>query len=262
MTAAPAPAEAGAPPSAPAGRRMPLGSHLREARRRLLVAAISIAAGVVAGWFLADPVLDVLRAPITALAGTRSASLNYDSVSGTFELRMRVALLTGVVLAAPVWLHQVFAFVMPGLTLRERRYTLGFTLAALPLFLAGCATGLSIFPHMVELLAAFVPSEDTSILQASEYVDFVLKLVVAAGVAYVLPALVVLLNLAGVLPAVRIRAGWRWILLAIVLFSAIATPSADVVSMLLLAAPMTLLFAAAAVVAHLHDRAIARRLAL
>ncbi|WP_378144555.1 twin-arginine translocase subunit TatC [Cnuibacter sp. UC19_7] len=262
MTTATAPTAAAAPPRARSARRMPLGSHLREARRRLLVAAIAVAAGVVAGWFLADGVLDVLRAPITALADSREASLNYDSVGGAFELRMRVALLTGVVLAAPAWLHQVFAFVLPGLTRRERRYSVGFTLAALPLFLAGCATGLAVFPHMVELLAGFAPDDDTSILQASDYVDFVLKLVVAVGVAFVLPVFVVLLNLAGVLPAARLRAGWRWIVLAIVLFSALATPAADVVSMLLLAVPMTGLFAAAAVIAHLHDRALARRAAI
>jgi sec-independent protein translocase protein TatC len=246
---------------APAGRRMPLASHLREARRRLVVVAIAVAVGVVAGWFLAEPILDVLRAPITAIAESREASLNYDSVSGAFELSMRIALTTGLVLSSPVWLHQLFAFVLPGLTRRERRYTLGFTIAALPLFLAGCAAGLLVFPHVVELLAGFASADDTSVLQASDYVDFVVKLVAAVGVAFVLPVFVVLLNAAGMLPATRIRAHWRWILLGIVLFSALATPSADVVSMLLLAAPMTALFAAAALIAHLHDSRSARRLA-
>jgi sec-independent protein translocase protein TatC len=163
------------------------------------------------------------------------------------------------VLACPVWLHQLLAFVLPGLTRRERRYTLGFTLAALPLFLTGCAVGLIVFPHMVELMAGFAPVDTTSVLLASDYVDFVLTVVVAAGVAFVLPVLVVLLNLAGLLPASRLIRGWRWIVVAIVLVSAVATPSADVVSMLLLAAPMAALFAAAVVLAHLHDRAVARR---
>ena len=241
--------------------RMPLGAHLREARRRLAVVAVAVAVGVVAGWLVSDQVLDVLRTPITAMAESRNASLNSVSVGGAFELKMRIALLVGIVVSSPIWLHQLFAFVLPGLTRRERRFTLGSTVAALPLFLAGCSAGLLVFPHIVELLAGFASSDDSSVLLASDYVGFVITLVVAVGVAFVLPVFVVLLNVAGILPASRLRAGWRWIVLGIALFCAIATPSADVVSMLLLAAPMSALFAAAVVIAHLHDRRLARRAA-
>ena len=107
--------------------------------------------------------------------------------------------------------------------------------------------------------AGFTPEEDSTVLLASTYVDFVLKLVLAVGVAFVLPVFVVLLNLVGVLPGARVVASWRLVILGIVLFSALATPAADVASMFLLAVPMTMLFAAAAVIAVLHDRAVARR---
>ncbi|MFB2586960.1 twin-arginine translocase subunit TatC [Herbiconiux liukaitaii] len=260
MTTTPT-ASADTPMATPARGTMPLAQHVQEARRRLVRSAAAIVVGVALGYLVSDAVLDLLRQPIAELAATRNASLNYDSVSGAFDLKVSIALLSGVVLASPIWLHQLFAFVAPGLRPRERRYTFGFVAAAVPLFLAGCAAGLLVFPHVVEVLASFAPSEDSSVLQASAYVEFVLKLVAATGVAFVLPVFVVLLNLLGMLPARRIQAGWRWIVLAILLFSALATPSADVVSMLLLAAPMAALFAAAAVAAALHDRAIARRAA-
>lgn len=238
---------------------MTIAEHLREARRRLLRIAIGLAVGVLAGYLLSEQVIELLRAPIEVLAATRDASLNFDSVSAAFDLRVRIALFAGVVLSSPVWLFQVFAYVVPALSRRERRYTVAFLAAAVPLFAAGCAAGLLMFPHVVELLAGFAPEEDSSVLVASSYFDFVMKLVLAVGVAFVLPVFVVLMNLMGVLPGARVVASWRIVILAIVLFSALATPAADVVSMFLLAVPMTLLFGAAAVVAVLHDRAVARR---
>ncbi|MFB2584408.1 twin-arginine translocase subunit TatC [Herbiconiux liukaitaii] len=238
---------------------MTIADHLREARRRLFRVALGLALGVVVGYLVSDQLLELLRAPIEALAESRTASLNYDSVSAAFELKLRIAFAAGIVLSSPVWLHQLFAFLVPALTRRERRFTLGFLAAAVPLFAAGCVAGFLMFPHVVELLAGFAPEEDSTVLVASYYVDFVLKLVLAVGVAFVLPVFVVLLNLAGVLPGSRVVASWRIVILGIVLFSALATPAADVASMFLLALPMTLLFAAAALIAVLHDRAVARR---
>lgn len=241
------------------GKRMSLAAHLVELRKRASRASIGIVVGVVLGYLVSDIVLEVLRAPIVALAESRNASLNYDSVSGAFELKMKIAIFAGFVLASPVWLYQAFAFFVPGLSRTEKRYTFGFFFSAVPLFLAGCATGFTLFPHIVELLAGFAPTEDSSILSAAYYFDFVMKLVLAVGVAFVLPVFVVLLNFLGVLPGATVVRGWRVVVLAIVLFCAIATPAADVMSMFLLAIPMTALFAAAAAIAVLHDRAVMRR---
>lgn len=247
--------------TAAAPTRMPLSAHLREARTRAFRAAAALLIGVVGGFLLADLVLDLLRAPITELAESRNASLNYDSVTGAFDLRLKIALYSGVVLSSPVWLYELFRFLVPGLTRGERRYAFGFLAAALPLFAAGCATGFVLFPRMVELLLGFASSEDSTLLQASYYVDFVLKVIVATGVAFVLPVFVVLLNLMGVLSAKAIARSWRVVLVAIVLFSALVTPAADVMSMFLIAIPMACLFLAAFAVAWLHDRRAARRAA-
>lgn len=250
------------PDGAPHDTRMSLAGHLLELRKRLFRAALGLAVGIVVGYLLADPILEILRTPIVALAESRNASLNYDSISGAFELKLRIALFAGAVLSSPVWLYQVFAFLVPALSRKERRYTFGFFFSAVPLFLAGCVVGFGLFPHIVELLAGFASTEDSTILVASYYFDFVMKLVLAVGIAFVLPVFVVLLNFIGVLPGATIVRGWRVVILAIVVFCAIATPAADVMSMFLLAIPMTALFAVAAGIALLHDRRIARRLAV
>jgi sec-independent protein translocase protein TatC len=239
---------------------MSLGEHFVELRKRLFRSAAGLILGGVAGWFLADFVLNALRAPITQLATAqhRVAELNYDNITGAFDLKMEIAFTIGLVISSPVWLYQIWAFFVPALSRKELRYGLGFFLTAVPLFFAGCAAGWFVVPHIVQLLTSFAPSQDTAIIQAKVYFDFVLKLVVAIGVAFVLPVFLVLLNFVGILSARSIVKSWRIALLVIVLFTAIATPSADIVSMFLLAIPMVLLYFAAAGVAWLHDRRAAK----
>lgn len=239
---------------------MPASAHLRELRSRLVRASLAVVAGVVAGWFFSDAVLDLVRVPIEQLAASREATLNYASVSSAFDLKLRIAIYCGVALAGPVVLWQALAFTLPGLTGKERRWATSFIATAVPLFASGCVAGTWIFPHIVEVLAGFTPVEDSTVLDAAYYVDFVLKLVLFSGVAFVSPVFVVLLNVIGVLPGRTIVRSWRVVIVAVVVFCAIATPAADVASMFLLAAPLCLLFVGAAGVALLHDRAAARRL--
>ncbi|MET0304566.1 MAG: twin-arginine translocase subunit TatC [Microbacteriaceae bacterium] len=240
---------------------MSLGAHLVELRKRLFRAALGVLVGAVGGWFLAIPVWDILREPIAIIAGERSASINYASVAGAFDLRIQVAIVVGLVIASPIWLYQLFAFLVPGLTKREKRFTFGFFFSAVPLFFAGCATGVFVLPNIVNIMLSFVPSQDTSIVDAKIYLDFVLKLVIATGVAFVLPAFLVLLNFMGILSAKAIIKGWRWAILAITLFTAITTPGADVMSMFLLAIPMVGLYFLAYGIAVWHDRIAAKRAA-
>lgn len=238
---------------------MSLGQHLIELRKRLFIGGGAVVLGTVAGWFLADLVWDRLRDPILVIAKAHHSTINYTSITGAFDVRFQVAIMLGVVISSPIWLFQIFAFLVPGLTKSERKYVFGFLFSAIPLFLAGCFAGWLVLPHIVELMASFVPGQDTQIIDAKYYLDFVLKLILATGIAFVLPVFLVLLNFIGVLSAKGILKGWRWAILAITLFTAIATPAADVVSMFLLAIPMVVLYFAAWGVAALHDRSVARR---
>lgn len=242
---------------------MSFGAHLIELRKRLFRAALAIIVCAIGSYFLVDLVLDALRVPLDhiAEATNRTAVLNYTTLTEAFDVRFQITVILGVVISSPVWLYQIWAYIVPALKRNEKRYAVGFLAAAIPLFLAGCATGWFIFPHTVELLASFAPEEDTSIFRTKEYVDFVGKLVVAVGVGFVLPVFLVLLNFIGVLSAHSILKGWRVAVLVITIFSALATPASDVVTMFLLAIPMILLYLLAAAVAWWHDRAAARKLA-
>jgi sec-independent protein translocase protein TatC len=240
---------------------MSLGQHLVELRKRILIAAIAIAVGAVAGWLLSGYVWDALRAPIYLIVNSeyRHAQINYPDITSAFDLKLKIAVYVGVILSSPVWLFQIFAFVAPGLTRNERRYTFGFIFTAIPLFLCGCAAGWFVVPHVVQLMTSFAPKQDAALISAEDYFDFVLKLVVAIGIAFVLPVFVVLLNFAGVISAKSIIRSWKVATLLIILFTAIATPAADVVSMFLLALPMVVLYFGSYGAALLHDRRVARR---
>ncbi|WP_223690534.1 twin-arginine translocase subunit TatC [Leifsonia poae] len=239
---------------------MTLGEHFVELRKRLFRSALGLLAGAVVGWFVSDYLLDALRSPITEIAKQqgRMAQLNYDSITGAFDLKMQIAVTVGVVLSSPIWLYQIWAFFVPALSRKELRYGFGFFFTAVPLFLAGAYVGWLLVPHIVTLLTSFAPGADSSIISAKTYFDFVLKLTLAVGVAFVLPVFLVLLNFVGVLSARSIIKSWRWAFILIALFTAIATPAADVLSMFLLAIPMILLYLAAYGVAWLHDRRVAK----
>lgn len=235
---------------------MSLGAHLVELRKRLFIAAIAVVATSIAGFFATDFVLAQLSAPLieSSKNGHHEASLNFNALTTAFDVRIQLAVTIGLVVSSPIWLYQVWAFIVPGLKNRERRYVYGFLGAAIPLFLIGCCAGWLITPHMVQLLTSFAPERDTSIINAKDYVDFITKLVIAVGIGFVMPVFLVLLNFIGILSAKSILKGWRVAVIAIVVFTALVTPSADVVSMFVLAIPMVALYFAAGFVAHLHDR--------
>jgi sec-independent protein translocase protein TatC len=174
-------------------------------------------------------------------------------------VKFEIALITGLVISSPIWLYQIFAFLTPAFTRREKRYVFGFFFSAVPLFLGGCAAGWFVVPHIVTLMTGFAGQGDTTIIAAKSYLDFVIKLVLVTGIAFVLPVFLVLLNMVGVIAGTTILKGWRVAILAITVFTALATPAADVLSMLLLAAPMVVLYFGAAGIAVLHDRRVARR---
>ncbi|GAB2514363.1 sec-independent protein translocase protein TatC [Paramicrobacterium agarici] len=241
--------------------RMTLAEHLLELRKRLFIAAIAIVLGMIAGFVVSNFVISLMSEPIREIAESKQASLNFDTVTSGFDLHMKVALTLGFVVSAPVWLYQIWAFLVPGLKRTEVKYILGFILTAIPLFFAGCFAGWIVMPHIVELMAGFTPDDASNLYQAGYYYDFILKLVLAVGIAFVLPVFLVLLNFVGVLSARAIIKGWRIALLVIMLFCAIATPAADVISMFLLAIPMIILYFAAYLVSYVNDRRRAKRAA-
>lgn len=240
---------------------MSLGEHLIEFRNRAMIAAAGILVAAVIGWFLEPFVWNALSEPITAMARSRNAVINYPSLTAAFDLRMQLSIYIGIVISSPLWLYEIFAFLTPGLTGKEKRYIFGFFFSAIPLFLGGCVFGWYVTPHIVTLFASFAPKQDATILTASDYFTFVLKLVLAVGIAFVTPVFIVLLNMIGILSAASILKAWRWAILGSILFAALATPSTDVISMMMLAVPLVLLYFGAAGFAWVHDKRAARKTA-
>jgi sec-independent protein translocase protein TatC len=240
---------------------MSLGQHLVEFRGRLVKAALAIATASVGGFFVADYVWSLLAAPLMDVANDsgRIAQINYTSISEAFDTKIAIAMTVGIVASSPIWLWQIWSFITPALVRRERRFAFGFLLTAIPLFLAGCGTGWWLFPHVVELMTSFAPDGSTTLLTAKYYLDFSIKFVLAIGIGFVLPVFLVLLNFTGVLSAKSIIKGWRWAVVGITAFTALATPAADVVSMFLLAIPMLGLYFLAAFIAWIHDKRQAKK---
>ena len=242
---------------------MSLGQHLVEFRGRLVKAALAIAAASVGGFVVADYVWSLLAAPLMDVANDsgRIAQINYTSISEAFDTKIAIAMTVGIVASSPIWLWQIWSFITPALVRRERRFAFGFLLTAIPLFLAGCGTGWWLFPHVVELMTSFAPDGSTTLLTAKYYLDFSIKFVLAIGIGFVLPVFLVLLNFTGVLSAKAIIKGWRWAVVGITAFTALATPAADVISMFLLAIPMLGLYFLAAFIAWIHDKRQAKKAA-
>lgn len=244
---------------------MSLGQHLVELRKRVVIALIALVLGMVVAYFLTDWIIWAMTEPIRIVAERRGegarVTLMYSTITGPFDLRLRISFVVGIILSAPVWLWQLWAFLMPGLTRKEIRYTVGFVSAAVPLFFAGCFVGWWVMPHIVEIMATFSAEGADNLYEAKYYYDFVFKLIIVVGVSFVVPVFLVALNLAGIMTGRAIVKAWRVAVLIAAGFAGLATPAADVVSMLLLAGILIVLFFAAAGLSMLFDRRRAKRTA-
>ncbi|GMA27477.1 twin-arginine translocase subunit TatC [Arenivirga flava] len=273
MTQASASGRGGAAPKEPAsekrrlgGRRntegrMSLGQHLIELRNRILISAGAIFLATIGGFFLYPPVWQALERPLLEAGAEGQAVISYVAINEPFDIIMRVALTLGLVISSPVWFYQLWAYIMPALLRTERRYAVGFMLASIPLFLAGCFMGWIVFPRIIDLMTSFVPDGAEANFTATFYLDYFLKLTLAVGIGFVFPVVLVLLNFLGIVSGRAILKQWRVAIIVVAIFAALATPSTDVVSMLLLTAPLVGLYLAAGVVGIFRDRLVARRTA-
>ncbi len=242
---------------------MPLREHLREARRRIIWVMVGLGAGTVVGWTLYPRIFAALQDPVTRVsaAGQLEIALNFDGVATALDMQIKVSLFAAVIMTSPWWMFQLWAFITPGLTRRERWYTVGFLAAGVPLFLAGAGLAWWIMPQAVGILTGFTPENAINLITAQLYLTFIMRMVLAFGLAFLLPVVMVGLNLTGMVSARAWFAGWRWAVLLAFVFAAVATPTADAISMFALAIPICGLYFAAVGVCALHDRRAARRAA-
>ena len=187
--------------------------------------------------------------------------MNFPTILSSFDLRLRMSLWTGVLLSSPLWMYEFWAYVGPGMTRREKAYTWAFGMAGLALFACGCALGMWIMPHAVQILTGFIPDwgSSTGIIDASTYLSFYLRLVLVFGAAFLLPEILVALNRLGLMKGRTMLKGWRWAVVAIFIFMAFANPLPDPWSMIFMAVPITGLYFLACFMSIQHDKRVARR---
>lgn len=238
---------------------MTLPDHLRELRSRLLKSVIAIALGMIVGWVYFDPIYAFLSEPINSvIAQAQAKGQNIQvvvlGITDPFTLKLKISASVGLVLAAPVWLYQLWRFVTPGLHKHERRTAYLFAAAAFPLFLAGVALAYVFLPKGLDLLFGFTPENVSNYVEVSRYLSFFLRTALVFGLGFLTPLILVALNIVGVLSGKRLASWWRGIIFGVFVFAAVATPSGDPITLLALGLPILALVGAAMAFCFLNDR--------
>ena len=219
---------------------MSLLEHLEELRSRIIVVALAIGVAAVAGFYLADPIIALLRVPLPE----DGAELIQTTVGEAFGVRIQLALMTGVALAMPVILYEVWAFVTPGLTRSERRLIWPLLIVAVVLFAAGLGLGYLLIPVAINFLLDFSLEGVRPLLGLAEYVGFVTTLMLAFGLALEFPVILYLLARMGILSYAFLSRRRRWVVILIVLFAVVITPGDILIGSLTLSVVMYGLFEA------------------
>jgi sec-independent protein translocase protein TatC len=253
---------------------MTLMEHLRELRDRLFKACLGILLGMVAGWFLATPVQELLVSPYCAAmldaatadnGGVAPANWSCDGLllqlqaTSGLLVKLKIAMWLGLILGAPMWLFQLWAFIAPGLHRHERRWAYAFAAAAAPLFALGGVLAYFVVATGLEFLLSFQPDEVATQLEISGYIDFITGLMLLFGVAFEFPLAILLLNVAGVVTGRQMLRWWRVTVFLFFVFAAVATPTADPFGMTFLALALSGLYFGAVGLAFLNDRRRRRR---
>ncbi|MDA2962766.1 MAG: twin-arginine translocase subunit TatC [Actinomycetota bacterium] len=247
--------------------RMPLLEHLRELRKRAFRAAIVILIASGVGWYFYNEIITQLALPVCDLKAAQEqeaatcGALYISGVLGPLNLQIKVALLSGVILSAPLWLYQLWAFIAPALHRKEKRNSILFLLSATPFFALGATLGYLVLPIALKVLFGFTPTSLSNLVKFDDYLDFVMRIILIFGLAFELPIFLVTFNLIGFLRGETILRPWRIWVFSIVLFTAAFTPTADPITMMLLAIPLCLLYFMAGLIATLVDKGRDKRLA-
>ncbi len=229
--------------------RMTLVEHLSELRRRLIISALAIAVGAVLGFILYGPILDFLSGPYKDI--TNGQNLIVTDPLEAFATRLKIAAWAGLFFASPVVLFQLWRFITPGLNPKEKRYAIPFIVASVLLFILGGVVALVTLKPALQFLKSVGGTNLDPFYRAGPYLSLVMLMIVAFGLAFEFPILLVFLELAGVVPSQRLRKWRRPAIVVIVAVAAVITPSQDPYSLFAMAVPMYLFYEASILIGRL-----------
>jgi sec-independent protein translocase protein TatC len=238
---------------------MTLIEHLEELRHRVIVSFVALLGGAVVGWFLYPTFLSIVTHPfcdyVMSLPRDQRPPTGCDLVaSGALDpltVKLKVVFALGLFVALPVILYQLWAFIVPGLTSRERRMAVPFIAASMVLFALGALVAYVTLPKGLNFLLGFAGPTFTILITGSSFIGFVVLLTLAFGLSFEFPILLIFLGLAGVISSARLRAWRRPAIVLISVFAAVVTPSSDPYTMLAMMIPMLLFYEAAIIVIRL-----------
>jgi sec-independent protein translocase protein TatC len=241
---------------------MALSDHFREFRARILKIALIWLVGFGLSLYFHDQLLDIVFGPYKHAQKLLPKGTTETIIQGAgapLMVYLKLSALCTSVFTAPLWLYQLWAFVLPGLHRREKKWTAIFVIIAGPLFLLGVVLGYVTLPKGLEVLIGFTPDNFTNLVDFNEYLTFFSRTLLMFGVAFEIPVFVVLLNLAGVVKGSSLTKHRSWMIIGVFVFAAIATPSTDPFTMTAMAVPMILLFLISEAIARTNDRRRASR---
>ena len=220
---------------------MGLMDHLGELRMRLVRCCIAVIVGFFACWAVVDPIFDVLVNPLLAVLPKGSHAI-YTTLPEGFFTRMHIAFVAGVFLSSPMIFYQVWSFIAPGLYEEEKKYIIPIAVMSALFFVCGGAfCYFVVFPYAFSFFVSFATEEIVAMPKVSDYLSFVLKLILAFGIIFEMPLFAFFLARMGLVTAAMMRQVRRYAILGIFIVAAILTPP-DVVSQLLMACPMLILY--------------------
>lgn len=237
---------------------MSLGDHVRELRARVLRISLALVVGTIVALFFYDQLFELILEPYNharRLLGQRTQTEAVITGVGTpLLLQLKVSGIAAIVATSPIWLLEIWGFVTPGLHPSERRWTRIIACTAGPLFIAGVVLGYYVLPKGLAALIGFTPDGLTQLTEFGDFFSFITRMLLVFGLAFEIPLFVIALNLAGVVSGKALGRYRPWIIVGTFVFAAVATPSTDPYSMLLLALPMLALVLVSEVFARLLDR--------